>query len=281
MADYAVERPLEEGYFGKSNTTHPTGNHIIKFPKVKSYQQLENMHYLQNMVNLDKVVVVTGFGEVGPFGSASLRWEMEAYGEFSLEGCIELAWIMGLIKRVEQTKPLIGETYIGWADAKTGEPVRDMDIKPRYEEYILQHTGIRVIEPEIHEGFEPDKKPLLCELQIDHDMNPFETSAEEAISFKRGNGDKVDTWENTDGTWSVRFLKGAVLLIPKAVRFDRHVASQLPTGWDPVRYGIPKDIADTVDPITCYGIVAATEALVKSGITDPYELFQYFHVSEV
>ncbi|KAJ1653026.1 fatty acid synthase alpha subunit Lsd1, partial [Coemansia sp. RSA 25] len=52
-------------------------------------------------------------------------------------------------------------------------------------------------------------------------------------------------------------------------------------GWDPVRYGIPKDIADQVDPITCYALVATVEALVRSGITDPYELYKYVHVSEV
>ncbi|KAJ2764043.1 fatty acid synthase alpha subunit Lsd1, partial [Coemansia nantahalensis] len=49
----------------------------------------------------------------------------------------------------------------------------------------------------------------------------------------------------------------------------------------PTRYGIPKDIADQVDPITCYVLVATVEALVRSGITDPYEFYRYVHVSEV
>ncbi|KAJ1950956.1 fatty acid synthase alpha subunit Lsd1, partial [Linderina macrospora] len=102
------------GYIKKNNTTSPTGNHIVRFPQVKSYNQLAHLHYLQGMANLDKVVVVTGFGEVGPFGNSSLRWEMEAFGEFSFEGCIELAWIMGLIKRSEQTGKTSGDVYIGW-----------------------------------------------------------------------------------------------------------------------------------------------------------------------
>ncbi|KAJ2497450.1 fatty acid synthase alpha subunit Lsd1 [Coemansia sp. RSA 2052] len=70
-------------------------------------------------------------------------------------------------------------------------------------------------------------------------------------------------------------------MVPKALRFDRLVAAQLPAGWDAVRYGVPKDIAGQVDPITCYVLVATAEALVRSGITDPYELYQYVHVSEV
>ncbi|ORX64016.1 hypothetical protein DL89DRAFT_57516 [Linderina pennispora] len=97
--------------------------------------------------------------------------------------------------------------------------------------------------------------------------------------FKHGNGDRVETWENSNGTWSVRFLKGATLLVPKALRFDRYTATQIPTGWDPARYGIPQDIIDSVDRTTCYALVSAMEALVSSGITDPYELYQYFHVS--
>ncbi|KAJ2800945.1 fatty acid synthase alpha subunit Lsd1, partial [Coemansia guatemalensis] len=67
-------------------------------PKVKDYDSLQHLHYMQGMVNLDKVVVITGYGEVGSYGNAETRWEIEAFSELSLEGCIELAWIMGLIR---------------------------------------------------------------------------------------------------------------------------------------------------------------------------------------
>ncbi|KAJ2557614.1 fatty acid synthase alpha subunit Lsd1, partial [Coemansia sp. RSA 1933] len=55
----------------------------------------------------------------------------------------------------------------------------------------------------------------------------------------------------------------------------------LPAGWSAERYGIPKELADQLDPIACYALVATAEALVRSGITDPYELYRYVHVSEV
>ncbi|KAJ2678474.1 fatty acid synthase alpha subunit Lsd1 [Coemansia spiralis] len=264
----------------KRKLIKPRANHKFPFPKHSSYEELESLRHLQGMVNLDKVVVVTGYGEVGPYGNAETRWEMEAYGEFSLEGCIELAWIMGLIKHFNgrlKNKQL----YSGWVDAKTEEPVEDKDIKARYEKQILEHTGIRLIEAELLEGYDPSKKPMLRELQIEHDMEPFEASPEEAAGFKLRNEDKVDIWENSDGSWSVRFLKGAMLMVPKALRFDRLVAAQRPTGWDPVRYGVPKDVVDQVDPITCFVLVATVEALVRSGITDPYEFYKYVHVSEV
>ncbi|KAI8318168.1 thiolase-like protein [Martensiomyces pterosporus] len=233
------------------------------------------------MVNLDKVVVVTGYGEIGPFGNAEHRWEMEAFGEFSLEGCIEVAWIMGLIKHHNGPLQKTGAVYTGWVDAKSGEPVKDRHIKARYEKHILEHTGIRLIEPEMTDEYDPNKKLFMRELQIEHDMEPFEATADEAAAFKHQNGDRVDVWENKDGSWSVRFLKGAFILVPKALRFDRLVAAQIPTGWDPARYGIPEDTIKQVDIVTCYALVATVEALVRSGITDPYELYRYFHVSEI
>ncbi|KAJ1999552.1 fatty acid synthase alpha subunit Lsd1, partial [Coemansia thaxteri] len=251
------------------------------FPGPRQYEQLEHLRYLQGMVNLDKVVVVTGYGEVSPHGNAETRWEMEAYGEFSLEGCIELAWVMGLIKHINGTLKKTGAAYIGWVDAKTEEPVRDIDVKPRYEEYILAHTGIRLIEPELAGGYDPNSRTILREIQIERDMEPFEASAEDAQAFKKNNDENVDIWECDSGSWSVRFRKGALIRVPMALRGDRLVAGLLPTGWSPTRYGIPGDIAKQVDPINCYVLVATVEALLRSGITDPYELYQYFHVSEV
>ncbi|KAJ2910492.1 fatty acid synthase alpha subunit Lsd1, partial [Coemansia aciculifera] len=252
------------------------------FPTPRHYEQLEHLRHLQGMVNLNKIVVVTGYGEVSPHGNAETRWEMEAYGQFSLEGCIELAWIMGLIKHFNGVLKATGAMYVGWIDARTEEPVRDIEVKANYEEYILAHTGIRLIEPDLVFGYDPNRRTLLREIQIEHDMEPFEATAEEAATFKHHGGNSVDIWENASGgSWSVKFLKGALIRVPMALRGDWLVAGLVPTGWDPRRFGIPDDIAEQVDPITCYTLVATVEALVRSGITDPYELYQCFHVSEV
>ncbi|KAJ2887980.1 fatty acid synthase alpha subunit Lsd1, partial [Coemansia aciculifera] len=197
-------------------------------------------------------------------------------------GCIELAWIMGLIKHFNGVLKATGAMYVGWVDTETEEPVRDTDVKARYEEYILAHTGIRLIEPELTHGYDPNKRTLLREIQIEHDMEPFEATTEEAATFKHHGGNGVDIWENASGgSWSVRFLKGALIRVPMALQADRLVAGLVPTGWDPRRYGIPDDVVKQVDIVTCYALVATVEALIRSGITDPYELYQYFHVSEV
>ena len=266
----------------KKKTVEPRANIKFDFPPLPDWKEdvAPLNDKLKGMVDLDKVVVVTGFAEVGPWGNSRTRWEMEAYGEFSLEGCVEMSWIMGLIKN--HNGPIKGKPYSGWVDAKTGDPVDDKDIKRKYEKYILEHSGIRLIEPELFEGYDPNQKQLLHEVVIEEDLEPFEASKETAEEFRREHGDKVEIFEIPDsGEYIVRMKKGASLWIPKALRFDRLVAGQIPTGWDPKRYGVPDDIISQVDPVTLFLLVSTVEALLSSGITDPYEFYKYVHVSEV
>ncbi|ORY84509.1 hypothetical protein BCR37DRAFT_408198 [Protomyces lactucae-debilis] len=270
--EHQVVNGAEAERLHKKQMIQPRANMKFDFPPIKTAEELKPLAHLKGMVDLDKVAVVTGFSEVGPWGNSRTRWEMEAYGEFSLEGCIEMAWLMGLIANKNGT----------WVDAKSGAVVDDKDVKAKYEQAILDHAGIRLIEPDLFDGYDPNKKQLLQEVVIEHDLDEFETSAETAAAYKLEHGDKVETFENKEsGEWSVRFKTGATLLIPKALRFDRLVAGQIPTGWNPKRYGLDDDIISQVDPVTLYTLVSTVEALISSGITDPYEFYQYVHVSEV
>lgn len=266
--------------FNKANIT-PKANMKFEFPELPSYSTVKSKApELEGMLDLDKVAVVTGFAEVGPWGNSRTRWEMEAKGEFSLEGCIEMAWIMGFIKYFNGN--IKGKQYTGWVDAKTNQPVADIDIKKKYEEQILEHTGIRLIEPELFHGYDPKKKELIQEVVIQHDLEPFVTDKPTALQYQLQHGELVEVFPDESGEeYTVKILKGAKLFIPKALRFDRLVAGQIPTGWNAKNYGISDDIIDQVDPITLFVLVATVEALLSAGVTDPYEFYKYVHVSEV
>ncbi|KAJ5692047.1 Fatty acid synthase subunit alpha [Penicillium macrosclerotiorum] len=280
--EHKVVNGEDSGVLYKKVVAEPRANIKFEFPQLPDWEKEVKplSESLKGMVNLDKVVVVTGFAEVGPWGNSRTRWEMEAHGKFSLEGCVEMAWIMGLIKH--HNGPLKGKAYSGWVDAKTGDPVDDKDVKPKYEKFILEHTGIRLIEPELFKGYDPKQKQLLQEIVIQEDLEPFEASKETAEEFKREHGDKVEIFEIPEsGEYTVRLRKGANLLIPKALQFDRLVAGQIPTGWDARRYGIPDDIIEQVDPVTLFVLVCTAESMLSAGITDPYEFYKYVHLSEV
>ncbi|CAI6312067.1 unnamed protein product [Periconia digitata] len=236
---------------------------------------------LEDMIDLSRTVVVTGFAELGPHGNSRTRWEMEVEGSLSLEGCIEMAWIMGLIKHRAAT-PMDDDSVAGWVDATTQTPVKDSDIPNQYMSRILEHSGIRKIEPEICDnGYDPELKESLQELVLKRDLPPFEASAESAENLVRKHGDKAVVSTDDTGTYHVQLKAGATIMVPRTSRFNRTVAGQIPTGWSPKRYGISDDIIHQVDPVTLFSLVCTVEAFLSSGILDPYELYQHIHVSEV
>lgn len=120
----------------------PRANFRFEFPELPEAHTLEPLSQLRDVIDLDKVIVISGFGEVGPWGSSRTRWEMEAKGRLTLEGCIEMAWMMGYIKHFDG-RLKDGTLHVGWVDAKTGEPVDDKDVRGRYEKEIMDHAGVR------------------------------------------------------------------------------------------------------------------------------------------
>ncbi|KAG6906441.1 hypothetical protein DXG01_013924 [Tephrocybe rancida] len=69
----------------------PRASFQFNFPTFEFSDSLSGLFHLCGLIDLEKVVVVTGFADVGPWGSACTRREMEARGEFTIKGCIEMA----------------------------------------------------------------------------------------------------------------------------------------------------------------------------------------------
>ncbi|KEF62585.1 uncharacterized protein A1O9_00558 [Exophiala aquamarina CBS 119918] len=263
------------------NLATKLANMNIGFPTLSDYGDLtRDIKNLSGMLDLSRVVVVVGYSELGPWGSARTRWEMEHQNELSLEGYVELAWVMGLVKRKDGE--LKGQPYTGWVDSKTQEPVEDADFKKRYHDEIMNHSGLRFIESESLGGYEPTRKELLHEVVVEDDLPPFECSRATAEAFKLRFQDKVriEPIPESDD-YKVQIKKSAHFLVPKASSFDREIAGQLPKGWSAKSYGIPEDIIQQTDPTTLYALCCVSEALLSAGIQDPYEFYKHIHVSEL
>ncbi|KAL6308724.1 Enoyl-reductase-domain-containing protein [Sparassis latifolia] len=202
----------------------PRTNFKFEYPALESHESLADVSKLRGMLDLEKVIIVTGFAE--------------ARGEFTIGGCIEMAWMMGYIKSL----------HVGWVDAKSGEPIDDKDVRGHYEKDILSYAGVHLIE-----------------IQLLHNLEPFEAAEVDAQKFKLEHGDNCDIWAGDGGQWFVKFKKGACI----------------PTGWDAGHYGIPQDIIAQTDRTSLWALVCAAEALNTSGIMDPYELYKHMHPSEV
>ncbi|KAL5049032.1 3-oxoacyl-synthase [Aspergillus fruticulosus] len=250
----------------------------LQFPPLPHVN--ERSPNIEGMVDLTRIPVVVGYSELGPWGNARTRWEIEHRGDFSLEGYIEMAWIMGLIKHVDgQVK---GQPYVGWVDADTESPIQDNEVPQKYHRHIMSHAGLRLIKPTKLDSYDPSRKELLHEVAVEEDLAPFETSRSTAEAFKLRHGDCVTLQPVADSdNCRVHIKKGAILMIPKAVPFDQVVAGRIPEGWDPARYGIPEDIVQQVDVTTLYALCCVSEAFLSAGIKDPYEIYQHIHVSEL
>ena len=143
-ADFKIINGIAAERLFQTVNVLPRANFRFEFPSLEATSSLQDLAHLQGLIDLDQVVVITGFAEVGPWGSSRTRWEMEARGEFTIEGCIEMVWIMGFIKHFDG-RLKDGSLYVGWVDSKTNEPVDDKEVKGRYEKDILLHAGVRLI----------------------------------------------------------------------------------------------------------------------------------------
>ncbi|KAL9609773.1 MAG: hypothetical protein Q9167_005485 [Letrouitia subvulpina] len=254
----------------------------VGFPPLPNFEEdLKPLQHLQGMNDLETTVVVVGFSELGPCGSSRTRWEMESGGKLTQAGYIEMAWMMNLIKHFD------GETksghYVGWVDTKSGDQVHDSEVEKTYGRQIHEHSGIRLIDTEEFNGYDPQKKEYLQEIAVEEDLPEFDATHATAEAFKLQHGDHVNI-RHLDGPdeYRVQIKSGAHILVPKAVSFERGlVAGQIPKGWNPVKYGIENDLIEQVDPVTLYTLCCVSEALYSAGITESLEIFKYIHLSEM
>ncbi|KAJ8129389.1 hypothetical protein O1611_g4241 [Lasiodiplodia mahajangana] len=267
----------------KSSPQRKRSNILQQFPKLSSHKDMTaGLESLVGMVDLSRTIVVVGCSELGPWGSLRTRWQMESQGKLGLDGLTEMAWAMGLVEH-NHSDLVDGKPYVGWVDTESKKPVEEDEFEARYGDYIMKHSGIRTMEPESLDGYDPLKKEVLQEVVIDEDLPVFNTSESLARSFKLRHGDKVDiSPRDTDlESWSVVVKRGATFFVPKATNGHQSVAGQLPKGWNASTYGVPEDIISQVDPVTLYVLCCVSEAMFSAGIEDPFELYKHVHASEI
>ncbi|MFZ4735428.1 MAG: fatty acid synthase subunit beta domain-containing protein [Bradymonadia bacterium] len=222
---------------------------------------------------LEDTVVVVGYGELGPYGGARTRFEYEADGALSPAGVLELAWTTGLVHWDDSGRGT-------WVDTETKAPVAEADLVARYGEAVMKRVGIRVIEPAVA-GFDPEGLTTYTTVLLDRDFSFEVTSEAEARSFEAADPKhtRVGVAPNGEG-WRVTRTAGAELRLPRRMRLSRNVAGQIPTGFDPVRAGVPADLAESVDRLTLFNLVATADAFLSAGLT-PEELLRWVHPARV
>jgi fatty acid synthase len=219
------------------------------------------------------LVVIVGGAELGPYGSSRTRFEMEVGNELSAAGVLELAWTTGMLKWEDDPKP-------GWYDTASGELVPEEELVERYHDAVVERCGIREF---VDDGaIDPDHaSPLLVSVFLDKDFSFVVSSEEEARAFVEVDPEHTVIRPVPDsGDWQVTRKAGTEVRVPRKTKLSRTVGAQIPTGFDPTVWGITPDMANSIDRVALWNIVATVDAFLSAGFT-PTELMRWVHPSLV
>jgi len=226
--------------------------------------------------SLEDMIVIVSTGEVSTWGTARTRREAElgmSGGddvELTAAGVLELAWGMGLL--TWQDSPTAG-----WYDTD-GELVGEDEVYERYRDEVVARCGIRQF---TDDGVIAPDAEIDVPVYLDADITL--SVPDEATARSVSEADPEHTLIAPDpetGEWTVTRLAGSLVRVPRRAALSRTVGGQMPTGFDPRRWGIPASMVEGMDTIASWNLVTAVEAFLAAGFT-PAELLQAVHPSDV
>ncbi|WP_040865363.1 type I polyketide synthase [Nocardia exalbida] len=257
----------------EAETDAETGRTIAALPAPPTVTSaLPVPEWSEVAADLADMVVIVGAGELGPYGSARTRFEMEVSDELSAAGVLELAWTTGMVIWENDPKP-------GWYDAESGDYVPEHELAERYHDAVVARCGVRRYEDD--GAMTDNSAPLMTSVFLDQDLSFTVGGEAEARAFYAADPEHtVITPVADSGDWTVTRKAGTEIRVPRRAKLSRTVGGQIPTGWDPTIWGISPDMAASVDRVALWNIVCTVDAFIGSGFS-PAELMSWVHPSLV
>jgi fatty acid synthase len=209
------------------------------------------------------MIVICGVAEIGPFGTAATRSEVEFDGRLSGQGVLELALRCGLLEWRSSGTPAL-------VDTESGEVVAEQEVIERYDEEVRRRCGIRAAEEAWFEGDASvfTDRPLTVAVASEAEARSVAAGVPGTLVHERG------------GAWQVELPAGSRIRLPRRVEMPRRVTAPLPDGLEPRSLGLPVELAASIDPLASWNLVTSAEAFRDAG-TDPEELLQVVHPAKV
>lgn len=235
-------------------------------PSPAQLDRVEQLDWADIEARPEDLVVIVGAGELGPYGSARTRFEVEVSDQLSAAGVLELAWSTGLVSWDEQGG--------GWFDTATQEKVDEADLVERYEETVREAVGIRRY---VDEGTMVDNAaPLLTSVYLDKDLSFTVSNEAEARALRDADPERTVIAASADGDWTVTRKAGTEIRVPRRMQLTRTVGGQIPTGFDPTVWGVPAEMVESIDRVALWNLICTVDAFLSSGFT-PSELMRWVH----
>ena len=223
-------------------------------------------------VDLSRVAVIVGVGEIGTCGTSRTRHALEVDDQPRASAVQELAWLTGLV-RWDDTKG--GR----WVDGESGEEVLAGEIAERYRDAVRSRVGVRTMEAEML-GFDAEDRTVLERVYLDRELVFTVEEQAVAASFQSADPKHTRVMRLDDGRWQVTRLEGAEIRVPRRDRMSRRVAGQVPTGLDMTRLGLSEDMIERVDRVTLFNLISTADAFASCGMS-PEEMMSHVHPARV
>ncbi|MGI9576641.1 MAG: fatty acid synthase subunit beta domain-containing protein [Microthrixaceae bacterium] len=215
----------------------------------------------QPAMDADDMVVICGTGEIGPWGSAATRMAAE-HGDLGGNGIIELAIRCGLL-RWEQSGA--SGSYV---DVETDDEVEEHELIDRYREEVLARCGIREV---TEKTFDQD-----IEVFLDRPVTVGIADRVAADAFAAATDGATVT---ADGdSWTVVLPTGAPIRMRRSADLPRGVTAAIPDGMTPQPFGVPVELAGSIDRMAAWNLAMTAEAF-RDACTDPEEVLSEVHPS--
>ncbi|MRJ78160.1 DUF1729 domain-containing protein [Aeromicrobium sp. SMF47] len=235
-------------------------------PSPAQLDRVEQLDWADVQARPEDLVVIVGAGELGPYGSARTRFEMEVFDQLSAAGVLELAWSTGLVSWDEQGG--------GWFDTATQDKVDEADLVERYEDAVREAVGIRRY---VDEGTMVDNSaPLLTSVYLDKDLTFTVGNESEARALRDADPERTTIAATADGDWTVTRKAGTEIRVPRRMQLTRTVGGQIPTGFDPTVWGVPAEMVESIDRVALWNLICTVDAFLSSGFS-PSELMRWVH----
>ena len=206
------------------------------------------------------LVVIVGGAELGPYGSSRTRFEMEVDNELSAAGVLELAWTTGLIKWEDDPQP-------GWYDTESGDLVDEAELVERYHDAVVE----RVRHPRVRRRRRDRSRSRRAAAGVGVPRQGLHASwcrrEADARAFVEFDPEHTVIAPVPDsGDWQVTRKAGTEIRVPRKTKLSRTVGAQIPTGFDPTVWGITPDMANSIDRVALWNLVATVDAFLSCGL---------------
>ncbi|GAA1052362.1 fatty acid synthase subunit beta domain-containing protein [Dietzia natronolimnaea] len=269
MAALAADRPAP---VTEASTEDADGT-LAALPSLQTVTADERPEWGQVTQDLEDMVVIVGSGEVGPYGSARTRFEVETTGDLSAAGVVELAWSTGLITWEDSPRA-------GWTVTGSGDPIDEADIAERFHDEVLARVGVRTYADDSRAEMFDNASPQLTSVFLPEDLSFVVDDEGQARAYQEDDPENTVVTRSEDGEWTVTRKAGTEIRVPRRTTLTRIVGGQIPTGFDPTAWGIPADMVSGIDRVAAWNLVATVDAFISSGFT-PAELLAHVHPADV